>query len=277
MTGGADPGGSLRPWRRGAPEPLPGYSSDARVAVFIDFENLVCGAGKGSPEQSGPVPAKALELLCRGFYGNAAIRRAYADWANPGFGRHQGALADNGVDLIQVTRAGTAGKNAADIRMAVDAMEALITHPEIAVFLLVSGDSDYSPLVQRLREFGKHVVGVGTRANAGRRLVSVCSEYKFWGTIVAAVEPATRPAVAAAFDIADAEELLVRAFEQIPTDSATAGTVKSKMLALDPSFDQANYGCVTFRDLLTRLAHRVTTVGRSGHDIVIALTAPASP
>ena len=160
--------------------------------------------------------------------------------------------------------------------MAVDAMEALITHPEIAVFILVSGDSDYSPLVQRLREFGKHVVGVRTRTNASQRLVSVCSEYRIWGTIVAAVEPATRPAVTAAFGIAAAEELLVRAFEQIPTDTATGGTVKNKMLALDPSFDQANYGCGSFRDLLNRLAHRVTTVGRSGEDVVIALTTPAN-
>lgn len=69
----------------------------------------------------------------------------------------------------------------------------------------------------------------------------MCSECKFWGTIVAAVEPATRPAATAAYDIADTEVLLVRAFGQIPTDTVTASAVKSKMLALNPSFDQANY------------------------------------
>ncbi|MDM4723509.1 hypothetical protein QTQ03_29470 [Micromonospora sp. WMMA1363] len=73
--------------------PLARYSPEARVAVFIDFENLVCGAGKGLPGQSDPIPAKALTHLCRGFYGNASIRKAYADWANTGFGRHQPALA----------------------------------------------------------------------------------------------------------------------------------------------------------------------------------------
>ena len=101
-------------------------------------------------------------------------------------------------------------------------------------------------------------------------------EYKFWGTIVAVVEPATRPAVTAVFGSAAAEELLVRACEQIPTETATGGTVKNKMLALDPSFDRANYGCGSFRDLLNRRAHRVTTVGRSGEDVVIALTTPAN-
>ncbi len=89
-------------------------------------------------------------------------------------------------------------------------MEVLITHPDIEVFILVTGDSDYSPLVHRLREFGKHVVGVGTEASASQRLVAVCSEYKFWGTIVADVDPATRPAVTAVFDLADAERLVIQ-------------------------------------------------------------------
>ena len=256
--------------------PLPAYSADARVAVYIDFENLVLGAGRGLPGQSDPIPASALTVLCRGFYGNASIRRAYADWGNSRFGQYQNALADNGVDLVQITRAGTSGKNAADIRMTVDAMEVLITHPDVAVFILVTGDSDYSPLVHRLREFGKYVVGVGTQASASARLVSVCSEYKFWGTIAAAAEPAAQPAVSAAFDIADAEGLLVRAFERIPTDAPTAGTIKNKMLALDPSFDEANYGCRSFRDFLARMSHRVATVGRSGADITIALSTTAT-
>ena len=164
----------------------------AQVAVFVDFENLVLGAVKELPDQANPAPYEALTRLCRG-YGNASVRRAYADWANTLFGSHQDDLAMNGVDLIQVARVGIQNKNAADIRMAVDAMETLIVHPEISVFVLVSGDGDYSPLVQRLREFGKWVVGVGTEANASRKLVSVCSEYKYWGTLVAEVEPEVRP------------------------------------------------------------------------------------
>src|ERR1700748_305160 len=137
----------------------------AQVAVFVDFENLVLGAVKELPGQANPAPYEALTRppgaaggplprLCRG-YGNASVRRAYADWANPLFGGHQEDLAMNGVDLIQVARVGIQNKNAADIRMAVDAMETLIVHPEVSVFILVSGDGDYSPLVQRLREFGK--------------------------------------------------------------------------------------------------------------------------
>src|SRR4029077_9414631 len=161
------------------------------------------------------------------------------DWANPLFGSHQEDLAMNGVDLIQVARVGIQNKNAADIRMAVDAMETLIVHPEVSVFILVSGDGDYSPLVQRLREFGKWVVGVGTEANASRKLLSVCSEYKSWGTLVAEAEPAARPA--AAFDITEAERLLVRALEESGAETMTGGGVKRKVVGRGPAVHEPNY------------------------------------
>ncbi len=242
----------------------------AQVAVFVDFENLVLGAVKELPDQANPAPYEALTRLCRG-YGNASVRRAYADWANTLFGSHQDDLAMNGVDLIQVARVGIQNKNAADIRMAVDAMETLIVHPEISVFILVSGDGDYSPLVQRLREFGKWVVGVGTEANASRKLVSVCSEYKYWGTLVAEVEPEVRPEVNAAFDITAAEQLLVRAFEESNAETMTAGGLKSKMLALDAAFDEHNYGCRSFRAFLAMLPKRVQIVEAGGPDVTVKL------
>jgi hypothetical protein len=137
------------------------------------------------------------------------------------------------------------------------------------VFILVSGDGDYSPLVQRLREFGKWVVGVGTEANASRKLVSVTSEYKYWGTLVAEVEPEARPT--AAFDISEAEQLLVRAFEESSSDTLTAGGLKSKMLALDPAFDEHNYGARSFRAFLALLPARVQIVKTSGPDITVKL------
>ncbi len=253
--------GRLRRWTM---EP----DGSAQVAVFVDFENLVLGAVKELPDQANPAPYEALTRLCRG-YGNASVRRAYADWANTLFGSHQDDLAMNGVDLIQVARVGIQNKNAADIRMAVDAMETLIVHPEVSVFILVSGDGDYSPLVQRLREFGKWVVGVGTEANASRKLVSVCSEYKYWGTLVAEVEPAARPV--AAFDIGDAERLLVRALEESGVETMTAGGLKSKMLALDAAFDEHNYGARSFRAFLAMLPKQVEIVEADGPDLTVKL------
>jgi uncharacterized LabA/DUF88 family protein len=248
-----------------------------QVAVFIDLENLALGAGEDLPGQADPIPYKALELLCRD-YGNTSIRRAYADWSRPEFGKHQNNLAQNGITLIQVTRFGAQQKNAADILMAVDAMEVLITHPDVGTYLLVAGDWDYSPLVQRLREFGKRVVGVGTKASASSRLVAVCSEYKYWGTIVAAVNPAVRAEVNANFHIADAERLVVAAMEESPDASATGSWLKSKMLALDPSFDERNYGASSFRVLLSRLPDLVEVKkDQTSSDMLVTLVAAKQP
>lgn len=232
-----------------------------QIAVFIDFENLAIGAEDDLPGMgTRAVPYRALDHLCQG-RGTATVRRAYADWAKPRFGKYQEDLGLNGVDLIQVARFGGAQKNAADIRMAVDAMETLITHPDIAEYVLVAGDGDYSPLVQRLREFGKAVVGVGTQASASPRLVSVCTEYKYWGTLVADVDPTATTAmtaVTAAFDVFDAVDLLVRAMTLLNETSTSqddegwlfAGEIKNMMLRLDPSFDQSNYRVRNFSAFL---------------------------
>lgn len=264
MTAGSESTSIVGNWARADPWPRA-----EQVALFLDFENLVLGAAASLPSHVEPVSAKALTWLCRA-YGNASIRRAYADWADTRFGRYQEALERNGVDLLQLGR-GPARKNAADIRMAVDAMETLITHPAVGAFVLVTGDSDFSPLVSRLREFGKHVIGVGAETAASARLVSVCSEYKLWGAIVARVEPDAVPPSQPGFLIADAERLLVAAMEQAAAATPTASQVKARMLALDPSFDEANYGCRSFRDFLSKLGHRVRTAGNSGGDITLAL------
>ena len=238
--------------------------------MYVDFENLVCGAGRGRPRRANPVPYEAITRLCRD-YGNAVLRRAYANWASPQFGRYQQDLAMNGVDLIQMARFGAAQKNAADIRITIDAMETLIVHPEIDVFVLVSGDGDYTPLVQRLREYGKHVVGVGTETNANPRLVSVCSEYKYWNALVAQVDPAQRAHPVDDSDITDAENLLVKALKQATVDAPTGSWVKNKMIQLDPAFDERTYGCRSFRDFLARLPHRITVTSTSRGDITVTL------
>jgi hypothetical protein len=245
-----------------------------QVAVFIDFENLVLGAGKGKglPGQANPVPYAALTRLCRD-YGNASVRRAYADWADPRFGRYQDDLALNGVDMTQVGRFGAQAKNAADIQMAVDAMETLIVHPDVTVFVLVTGGQRLHPAgasAARVRQVG------GRRRHRGHRQpparLGVLGD-KYWGTLVAEVDPAARAAVDAAFDITAAEQLLIRAFEETAKATLTASAIKSKskMVALDSSFDERNYGCRSFRDFLDRFPKLVRRAGRSGGDITLEL------
>ncbi|WP_174186470.1 NYN domain-containing protein [Nocardia barduliensis] len=247
------------------------------VAVFLDFENLVLGAG-GNAQGGKAIPSSALRWLCRGF-GNASVRRAYADWRDERFGQYERALAENGIDLVQLGRfAPGTHKNAADIRLAVDAMETLIAHADIGVFVLVTGDSDFTPLVQKLREFGKHVIGIGTNeATTSARLVSVCSEYKFWETVLRQAEPSA-PTVGGANsqstpnNVDKARQLLAEAISQITTDTPTASAIKSKMLALDPAFDENRYGYSNFRDFLAKVGG-AKIVGRSGGDITVSVPA----
>jgi hypothetical protein len=106
----------------------------------------------------------------------------------------------------------------------------------------------------------------------------VCNEYKYWGTIVAAVNPAVRAEVGANFDIADAKRLVVAAMEEAPDDTATGSWLKSKMLALDPSFDERNYGASSFRVLLSRLPD-VVQVKKDGSssDMLVTLVAGKQP
>ncbi|WP_410646509.1 NYN domain-containing protein [Amycolatopsis sp. cmx-4-54] len=265
-------------------------SRGEQVALLVDFENLVLGAIASLPGREEPVPAKAVTWLCRA-YGSTTIRRAYADWANPRFGRYQHTLERNGIDLVQIGH-GPARKNGADIRMAVDAMETLLIQPGVDAFVLVTGDSDFSPLVAKLREHGKYVIGVGAETTVSARLVSVCTEYKLFGSIVSRLDPPaddntadtaktgagnarlSRPAALPGFRLADAERLLVTAMEQASVATPTAGGIKNKMIALDPAFDEANYGCRSFREFLTKLGHRVRVVGRSGNDITVTLINP---
>ncbi|RSM80611.1 NYN domain-containing protein [Amycolatopsis sp. WAC 01375] len=255
----------------------PGHRAQ-QAALLIDFENVVLGAGSTLPDRYEPVPAAALAWLCRA-YGPTTTRRAYADWADPRFGRYQQMLERSGVDLVQLGH-GPSRKNGADIRMTVDAMETLIVHPSVDAFVLASGDSDFSPLVSKLREFGKYVIGVGAETSASARLVSVCSEYQLWGSIVEETAPrpeAPHTASHPVHRLADAEALVVAAMQESPTSAPTASWLKSKMRALDPAFAEADFGCASFRELLGQLEHRVRAVGRSGGDITLSLIEPAEP
>ncbi len=170
--------------------------------------------------------------------------------------------------MTQAGRSGAQAQNAAGIQMAVDAMETLIVHPDATVFVLVAGDSDDTSLVRRLRKSGTWVAVVAAEAAASHRLASVCSQYKYWGILVAEADPAARAAIDAAFDITAAEQLLIRAFEETARATLTASAITSKMVALGSSFDERNYGCRSFLDRFPKLVRRA---GRSGGDITLEL------
>ncbi len=154
------------------------------MAVFVDHENVAIGArdAKLDPFDISYVLARLHER------GTVVYRRAYSDWARmSGARRH---LHEAGFELVEVPNHRLGGKNSADIRMVVDALDLSHNKSHIDTFAVVSGDSDFSPLVAKLRENGKTVLGVGVKASTSSLLVESCDEFFFYDDLVPRAEPA---------------------------------------------------------------------------------------
>ncbi|PFG39340.1 uncharacterized LabA/DUF88 family protein [Georgenia soli] len=149
---------------------------EERLAVFLDYENLALGARDhlgGMAFDFGPI-ADALALR-----GRVVVRRAYADWSY--FDEDRRSLTRHQVELIEMPqRMGTSRKNAADIKMVVDAIEMAFERDYISTFVMCTGDSDFSPLVHKLRELNKRVIGVGVENSTSRLLPPACDEFLFY-------------------------------------------------------------------------------------------------
>ncbi len=150
--------------------------AEERLAVFIDYENLALGAREhlgGMTFDFGPI-ADALAVR-----GRVVVRRAYADWSY--FDEDRRALTRHQVELIEMPqRMGASRKNAADIKMVVDAIEMAFERDYISTFVMCTGDSDFSPLVHKLRELNKRVIGVGVELSTSRLLPPACDEFLFY-------------------------------------------------------------------------------------------------
>lgn len=253
--------------------PAPAAPSDTqlRLAVFIDFENIALGL-KGS--ESFDV-RRVLERLLE--KGRILVRIAYADWNR--FREYTRALHENGIELIEIPRRAQTGKNSADIRLVVDAMDLAWSKEHIDTFVIVSGDSDFSPLVSKLKENGKRVIGLGMRASTSPLLANGCDEFIYYEELEqeSPAEPATEKAVesgAAAFRlVADT----VRALEREGFETIQASLIKDTIKRKRPAFSERSLGYDSFSELLEDAQKaQVLTLKkdeRSGTYVVTAVTA----
>ena len=139
------------------------------AALLIDFDNVTLGI-------RSDLTKELKQLLSSDIIkGKVAVSRAYADWRR--YHQYIVPLSESSIDLIFAPAHGNNKKNATDIRLAIDAMELVFTRPEIGTFILLSGDSDFSMLVIKLKEYGKYVIGVGIRESASDLLIQNCDEY----------------------------------------------------------------------------------------------------
>ena len=176
--------------------------TDPRVAVYIDFDNIVIsrydqvhgrgqfqrdrarGLDRGDPTTAPDVADRLRRATVdvgavidyASSFGTLVLTRAYADWSAPVNADYRGQLVSRAVDLVQLFPAAAYAKNGADIRLAVDAVEDMFRLPDLTHVVIVAGDSDYIPLAQRCRRLGRYVVGVGVAGSTSRSLAAACDE-----------------------------------------------------------------------------------------------------
>jgi len=251
---------------------------EERIAVFLDYENLALGARDhlgGMVFDLRPVADALAER------GRVVVRRAYADWSY--FDEDRRMLTRLHVELIDIPqRMGASRKNAADIKMAVDAMELAFERDYISTFVLCTGDSDFTPLVHKLRELNRRVIGVGVEKTTSALLPPACDEFLFYDRLEGVEIPPARPKRTRAARPAEVEPQPVEQEPEAPAASdatgrdadalavlvaqtvaglqgsssgtVTASTLKRTLLRKDPTFSEADYGFRAFGELLRHLA-----------------------
>src|SRR5450631_4399070 len=147
--------------------------NDSSLAVFIDFENLALGfQNRRDRFDIGRVLERLVEK------GKVVVKKAYADWSR--FGAYTQPLHEAAIELIEIPKRAQSGKNSADIRLVVDALDMAYSKEHIDTFVIVSGDSDFSPLVSKLKELGKHVIGLGMQDSTSDLLRDNCDEFIYY-------------------------------------------------------------------------------------------------
>jgi len=222
-------------------------SDGSRVAVYIDFDNMVIsryddvhGSGRWRRDEARRhVPSAKDEAGRRlaeaevdlgaiidyaSSFGTVALTRAYADWSVPANAAYQRQLIDRAVDLVQLfATSGT--KNGADIRLSIDAVDDLFQHADLTHVVVVGGDSDYIALAQRCKRMGRFVVGIGVSGSTSRALVAACDEFSSYGDLPGVPEPVATPTVSTDTEPAPAAE----------TKPAQKGSRRAKTPKEDPA------------------------------------------
>ena len=247
-------------------------NGDSNLAVFCDFENIALGVRDAKLKKIDIRPIVERLLL----KGSIVAKKAYCDWDR--YKEHKPTMHEAAFELIEIPHARQSGKNSADIRMVVDALDLCYTKEHIDTFVVVSGDSDFSPLVSKLRENAKSVIGVGVKSSTSDLLVNNCDEFIFYDDLVAERQPARRrsrsrprskagaaaenaPAGKKAEPAASDDpaqkglELVVQTAEAIYGERGDraklwGSMIKQTLKRRRPGFSESAYGFGSFNDLL---------------------------
>lgn len=228
-----------------APIPVPMHTAP-NAALLIDFDNVTMGI-------RSDLQTELRNLLSSDIIqGKVAVQRAYADWRR--YPQYIVPLSEASIDLIFAPAYGSSKKNATDIRLAIDALELVFTRPEIGTFILLSGDSDFSSLVIKLKEYGKYVIGVGIRESSSDLLVQNCDEYYSYNALAGLVKSGEVELTPKW----DPWELAAEAIGRMQRgqDVMRSDRLKQVMQEIDASFDEKDIGFSKFSKFCQEASRR---------------------
>lgn len=233
-------------------------ATEPLIAVFVDFENLAIGA-KRSNLGSFQVDLVLKRLLEKG---RVVFKRAYCDWTQ--YRKEAREFHQQGIEMVDIPGTGVSGKNSADIHMVVDAIDLCYAKQHIDVFALLSGDSDFSPLVAKLKENDKRVVTCGVKSSTSELLVQASDEFIYYDDLVRAEE--RRPTRSSRrrggekkkdkkTEGADKVMEIVRSLDR-DYDQIWGSMVKQTVRRVYPGFNEEYYGYASFSEMLEELAEK---------------------
>jgi len=221
-------------------------NGERSLAIFIDFENLALGfQGRRDRFDIARVLARLVEK------GKIVAKKAYADWSR--FANYTAPLHEAAIELVEIPRRAQSGKNSADIRLCVDAMDLAYSKEHINTFAVVSGDSDFSPLVSKLKELGKHVIGLGMQESTSDLLRDNCDEFIYYEDL--GQNPTLTPNLSAQLPETKrkAFALLMESLLALRRENKEvlwSSMIKDTMKRKKPSFNEVYHGYRTFSELL---------------------------
>ena len=244
------------------------------MALFCDFENIALGVRDANYPPFDI--SKVLERLL--LKGNIVVKKAYCDWSR--YKEFKGLMHEASFELIEIPHVRQSGKNSADIRLVVDALDLCYTKSHVDTFVIISGDSDFSPLVSKLRENDKIVIGVGAKNSTSELLIANCDEFIYYDDLVRRPLPRPRvvrkpartdvpaakvPAATVAKDPKDkkdeAFDLLVETYEALLEERGEGekiwgSMIKQTLRRRKPGFSESYYGFRSFNQLLDEARDR---------------------
>lgn len=241
-------------------------NDEERIALFIDFENVALGA-----RQRGETLDMAVIMDALSERGRVVVRRAYADWNL--FAEHRQGLANQRIEMIEIPqRFDAPRKNAADIKLAVDALELAFQRDFLTTFVIASGDSDFTPLVLKLRELNRRVIGVGIEGSTSSLLPGACDEFLFYERLLGSTtardgrkrEPQGDDADRDLRSVARLVTQTLVGLQRSTDGPVLSSTVKRAILRKDPTFSEGDYGFRAWGELMRHLEKKGVVELRAG-------------